>query len=234
MNLGQIKARAWRRLGNLPTSDPYYADLNVYANDAANFVVTRTIVEDKSKLHLFNELQQRWHVKTIANIGKLAIPETALIIDRVYSYDDGGASEPDQYSTERRQVIEYESEEEYELAARDEDTEEYPQRWIRINDNIHLWPTPRTDSVTWLLYRGVQLNSEMSSDSDEPTLKELWHPAIVDAMVYLLAADRGWTATATETLAALDRKIHQTVRSIGQHNRKREIRLKIKGAPRRH
>jgi hypothetical protein len=224
LNLLQFRNRIIKRLGNMPTTDLFYANLTEYVNAALNEVVLRSLRTDLRAVDNFPELRQRWYAVTTDGDAGLDVPSDVLVVEKMYTFNDSAL--PDFDTDNKREVTEIQ-EHEYEL--RDKAKEGYPLNWVRIANNVYIHPTPTTDFLTYVQINGIRLPGTLAVDGDTPALRSIWDEAVIDYACYLAAVDQGWLEEAQLWLDACDRKLAQKVGFKGLAARGENRRIGIKG-----
>lgn len=108
----------------------------------------------------------------------------------------------------------------------------YPTRWIRSGTNIRLWPTPVTGYLTYVVFRGIRKESDLSADGDTLVMSDLWHPAVIDYASYLGANELGWDEDAQKWLTACEKKVTECLNLVGLERQKNDSSIEIAGMPR--
>jgi len=206
------------RLGNMQSSDPFYAYLGPWVNAAANRVILRSLSRNaRRKESLFPELQSKWRTDaTTSGVEYVTLGSDVLWVNDVFSFDSSSAA--DENRDKRYVMAEVHSQQQWELLDHSTSTTGYPRRWRRFSNRLQVHPVPSASYLSKLLVLGFARETDLSGSSDTFTIDQMWHPAIVDMAVYLGAKDMGWTEDANEALMACDHAIEECVTILGREN----------------
>jgi hypothetical protein len=205
MNFSELKAEVVKALGNLHSSHPLYSDVGAWVNRAANRVVMKTIGNNGHKLNLVPELMTSWLSPiTVAGTNYVTMPTDKIAIQEVYSFDTDTSPNLNLVASRKLNWI---SPSTFEVLTRTSAVVGYPNVWTRKGKRIYLHPTPSTDYLTYLHLYGIMREPEMTSDSDEPQMNELFHDTIVSQACAIGAGRLGWIDDAARFEASVDKDI---------------------------
>ena len=219
-----IKEKIGVRLGNLPSSDPFYGQLGNWANKATNGTIMRVLSKNRRFYNLFPELEDKWQDTTVVNTPHLSRPTDALIITDIFQFKKTSANA----NTDNRYLLSRVEKRQWELLDK-ESKDSWPLSWVRYGNRLQIYPTPTASYVTDVLIHAIASENEMTGVSDTPVVHEMWHDAIVDFGVWLGATELGWKETAEEAIAACDQKIAMTVDISGLENVYAQPRVRVRG-----
>jgi hypothetical protein len=195
MNNAQMKDEVVRMLGNMPSSHPFYPDVQTWVNRGNLDVVLMGVQGLQHGIDLFPELRTSWLSDvTVASVNKQALPADKLLITSVASFDK--ATLPNMAADKVRRMT-YQPPETFDVLTKDSTRVGFPRIWTMRGKAIEYYPTPSatpTDYQTYLLYGGVQRDPypDMSADNDVPLLDVLWHDVSVTRAAAIGARRLGW------------------------------------------
>lgn len=232
MTNAEMKAEVAKHLGNMKSSNIWYAEIQNWVNRALNRVVQLGIGGNRQNLNLFYELQTSWTTSapTTLNQNWIALPSDKLAIVDVQTYNKSAAVDKNADRTYPMRFIPYKD---FLLIPRDSNVTDWPRLWSRRGKRIYIWPTPHTDYLTNLELVGIQKEPELSAAGDTPIIDEQWHDIVVAYATYLGASAMDWAEKALTFKTLAYEQIKLTADFVGIEDAATNSAVTVEGMPNR-
>lgn len=188
MTFAEIKAQVARYLGNLATNHPFYGDIPLWVNTAANNII-------RARPQMFPELRTSWVLSlTVADVGRFEFdyPSEAVAITSMSIFRATGYNAALTEAVSRGHEIPFREYKEFRKLHREADQEGWPRFYSTAGRKIYLYPALNTDYLTDLEIFGYQHEPTLSVDTNSPVMQPWAHPIIVQEAVMIGAAELGW------------------------------------------
>lgn len=210
MTNAQMKAEVRRMLGNMQTSDPFYADVQTWVNRGIQDVVLIGVQGASSGTDLFPELRCAWKSTLSANgINHQPLPDDKILITSMGSFDKSSAVDT---NVDRALPMNYVTPEVFELLVKDGTRVGWPRIWTMRGRDFYYHPTPVSTPIdyrTFMLLHGIERDPypDLSADGDVPKISSLWHDVCVTRAAAIGARRKNWIDRADSWDAEVGRRL---------------------------